>query len=88
MSKVQKFRVDFFVLCNNSPGKYFIIHCDIYQGKNAANIGIPHEIRNLPATQKAVVNSIIQSNLMERNQMESDAFSWITGMHVQACLLC
>ena len=39
--KPQKFRVDFFVLCNNSPGMYFIIHCDVYQGKNAANIGIP-----------------------------------------------
>jgi hypothetical protein len=55
--------VDFFVLCNNSPGAYFIVHCDVYQGKNAANIGIPNEIQNLPTTQKAVVNSIIQSKL-------------------------
>ena len=31
--KPQKFRVDFFVLCNNSPGAYFIVHCDVYQWK-------------------------------------------------------
>ncbi len=61
--KPQKFRVDFFVLCNNSPGMFFIIHCDVCQGKNATNIGIPQEIRSLSTTQKAVVNSIIQSHL-------------------------
>ncbi len=61
--KPQKFRVDFFVLCNNSPQCYFIIHCDVYQGKNEANIGIPAEICNLPTTRKAVVNAIIQSKL-------------------------
>ena len=61
--KPQKFRLDFFVLCNNSPGAHFIVHCDVYQGKNAANIGIPNEIQNLPTTQKVVVNSIIQSKL-------------------------
>ena len=48
--KPQKFRVDFFVLCNNSPQCYFIIHCDVYKGKNEANIGIPAEIHNLPTT--------------------------------------
>jgi hypothetical protein len=31
--KPQKVCIDFFVLCNNSPGKYFILHCDVYQGK-------------------------------------------------------
>ena len=61
--KPQKFHVDFFVLCNNSPGQYFILHCDVYQGKNAENIGIPDEITKLPTTQKAVVNSFIQSKL-------------------------
>ncbi len=61
--KPQKFRVDIFVLCNNSPGKYFILHCDVYQGKNLENIGIPEEITKLPSTQKAVVNSIIQSKI-------------------------
>ena len=35
------------------------------KGKNAANIGIPIEIQNLPTTQKAVVNSIIQSKLQK-----------------------
>ncbi len=61
--KPQKFRVEFFVLCNNSPEKYFIIHCDVYQGKNAENKGIPEEIINLTTTQKAVVNSVIQSKI-------------------------
>ena len=50
-------------MCHNSPGKYFILHCDIYQGKNAKNIGIPKEITKLPTTQKAVVNSTIQSTI-------------------------
>ena len=27
--KPNKFRVDFFVLANNSPGKYFIVHLDV-----------------------------------------------------------
>ena len=61
--KPQKFRVDFFVLCNNTPGCYFIVHLDVYQGKNAQNIGIPEEIQNLPTTQKAVVNAVIQSGI-------------------------
>ena len=61
--KPQKLCVDFFVLCNNSPGKSFILHCDIYQGKNAKNIGIPKEITKLPATQKAAVKTIIQNKI-------------------------
>ena len=44
-------------------GQYFIIHLDVYQGKNAANIGIPEEIHHLPTTQKAVVNAIIASGI-------------------------
>ena len=42
---------------------YFIIHLDVYQGKNAENIGIPEEIWAMPTTQKAVVNAIIQAKL-------------------------
>ena len=61
--KSEKFQVDFFVLCNNSPGQYFIIHCDIYQGKNAKNIEIPEEIQKLSTTQKAIMNSVIQSGI-------------------------
>ena len=45
--KPQKFRFDFFVLCNNSPEKYVILHCDVYQGKNSEDIGILEEIRSL-----------------------------------------
>ena len=61
--KPNKFRVDFFVLANNSPGIYFIVHLDVYQGKNAENINIPEPIQTLPTTQKAVVNSVIQSGI-------------------------
>lgn len=63
--KPQTYRVDFFALCNcnNSLWQYFIVHCDIYQGKNSENIGIPTEIHNLPTTQKAAVNVIIQPKL-------------------------
>ena len=35
----------------------------MYQGRNARNVGIPEEIHNLPATQKAVVNAVIQSKI-------------------------
>ena len=61
--KPDKFRVDFFVLANNAPGKYFICHADVYQGKNVENIDIPEEIRNLPTTQKAVVNAVIKADI-------------------------
>jgi hypothetical protein len=54
--KPQKFRVDFFI-CADSK-EYFILHLDIYQGKNTANIGIHDSIVNLPTTQKAVVNAL------------------------------
>jgi hypothetical protein len=42
---------------------YFIMHCDIYQGKNEKNIDIPREIQHLPTTQKAVVNAVIKSGI-------------------------
>ena len=59
----QKFYFDFYLLCNNSPEKIFTLHCNVYQGKNADNIGIPEEITHPQATQKSVVNSIIPSKL-------------------------
>ena len=61
--KPNKFRVDFFVLANNTSEKFFTIHLDVYQGKNAANIGIPGEIQTLPTTQNAVINAIMQSKI-------------------------
>ena len=61
--KPNKFRVDFFVLANNTPEKYFIVDLDVYQGKNAENIGIAKEIEKLPTTQKAVVNAVINSKI-------------------------
>ena len=61
--KPQKFRVDFFILCNNTPEQYFIVHCDVYQGRNDVNINVPKELQGLPMTQKAVANAIVQANL-------------------------
>ena len=48
---------------NNSLDKYFIILCDLYQGKNAKNIGIPPKTTNLMTTQNAVINAVIPSKV-------------------------
>ncbi len=59
--KPKKFRVDFFVFaCSES---YFIHHVDVYQGKNSHDIGIDSTIRQLPTTQKAVVNAVLELNI-------------------------
>ena len=50
--KPNKFSVDVFLLANNNPGINFIHHLEVYQGKNAKNIGIPVEIQDMPTTQK------------------------------------
>ena len=60
-NKPKKFRVDFFVLANNAPYNYFIVHIDVYQGKNFESIGIPEEIKSLPTTQKAIANAVMQA---------------------------
>lgn len=43
--KPDKFRVDFFILCGSKTR--IIHHMDVYQGKNAANIGISPEYTEL-----------------------------------------
>ena len=55
--KPDKFRVDFFIMA--CPSSFFIHHLDVYQGKNASNVGIKQEARCLPTTQKAVLNAIL-----------------------------
>ena len=45
----QKFRVDFFVLCNKSPSCYFILHFDAYQGKKVVTSDF-HQKSYLPTT--------------------------------------
>ena len=51
-------------MANISPDNYFIVHIDVYHGKNAKNIGIPEEIRDLLLThKKAVLNVVIQSGI-------------------------
>ena len=55
--KPDKFRVDFFIMA--CPSSFFIHHLDVYQGKNASNVGIKPEARCLPTTQKAVLNAVL-----------------------------
>ena len=59
--KPNKFRVDFFILCD--AHQYFISHIDVYQGKNGANIGIHPDCIHMPTTQKAVANAILCSGI-------------------------
>ncbi len=62
-NKPDKYQVELFVLANCSGGFHFVVHLDVFQGKNKANIGIAKEIFHLPTTQKALVNSVLQSKL-------------------------
>jgi hypothetical protein len=59
--KPDKFRVDFFILAGSQSR--FIQHMDVYQGKNASNVGIDPECMHLPTTMKAVLNAIVKSGL-------------------------
>jgi Transposase IS4 len=59
--KPDKFRVDFFALAGSKS--YVIYHIDVYQGKNACNVGIDPLAVNLPTTMKAVVNAILKSEV-------------------------
>ncbi len=62
-SKPDEYRIDFFMMVNESSGMNFIYHLDVYQGKNATNAFIAEEAHNLPTTQKAVVNAIVLSGI-------------------------
>lgn len=62
-SKPNKYRIDFFILANASSGHNVIIQMDVYYGKNSKNVFIPREIWDIPTTQKAVVKSIIGTEL-------------------------
>ena len=64
--KPTKFRIDFFVLCCASL--YCIHHMDVYQGKNAPNVGIDSTIHNVKTTMKAVLNAVIYCRLDETTQ--------------------
>ena len=60
-SKPNKFAVEFFILCDAND--YFIVHIDVYQGKQTTDLYIDDRARGLPTTQKAVMNAIFRSNL-------------------------
>ena len=59
--KPDKYRVDFFMLCDSKH--YFIYHMDVYQGKNKHNACIHPHAADLPTTQKAVMNSVFKTDL-------------------------
>jgi Transposase IS4 len=59
--KPQKFRVDFFIMACSKT--YFIHHLDVYQGANATNVGINRACRDLPTTQKAVLNAVLSTGM-------------------------
>jgi Transposase IS4 len=59
--KPQKFRVDFFIMACSKT--YFIHHMDVYQGKNASNVGVDRSIRSLPTTMKAVLNAVLSTGM-------------------------
>jgi hypothetical protein len=59
--KPQKYRVDFFIMaCSKS---YFIHHIDVYQGANASNVGLHRAVRDLPTTQRAVLNAVLHMGM-------------------------
>jgi Transposase IS4 len=59
--KPQKYRVDFFIMaCSKS---YFIHHIDVYQGANASNVGLHRAVRDLPTTQRAVLNAVLHTGM-------------------------
>ncbi len=45
-SKLDKYRIDFFILSNASCEHNFIYHIDVYQGKNEQNIGVAEDLGN------------------------------------------
>ena len=59
--KPDKYRVDFFILAGSKS--YLIYHINVYQGKNASNVGIHPFCHNLPTTMKAVMNAVLKSKL-------------------------
>jgi hypothetical protein len=53
-----------FFLVNASDGKNFMYHLYVYQGKNATNAHIVEEAWGLPTTQKAAVNAVVSSGII------------------------
>ena len=64
--KPQKYRVDFFIMAASKG--YYILHLDVYQGKNESNIGISSQLVDLPTTQKAVANACYRLGFHHENQ--------------------
>ena len=48
------------MLTNNEPRNYFIIHANVDQGQNMANVDIVPEALNLLTVPNAVIGSIIK----------------------------
>lgn len=61
--KPDKYRVDFFIMAGSQSR--VIYHMDVYQGKNATNVGIANEFKNMPTTMKAVLNATLRSQISQ-----------------------
>jgi hypothetical protein len=59
--KPDKYWVDFFILTDSTS--YAILHIDVYQGKNKANINIDQRAASLPTTMKVVINAVNHTHL-------------------------
>lgn len=60
----KKFHVQFFKLACTTT--YSILHVDVYQGWNSANIGILDELKDLPTTRKSAMNAIMSAFGVDR----------------------
>ncbi len=77
-NKPDKVCVELFFLSNTSKMEYvnqlsdnnFVGHIDVYQRKNAKNVGVSNETATLPTTQKAVINAVLQG-VLQKTQMDA-----------------
>ena len=63
--KPQKFRVDFFVVCDAKT--HATLCLDVCQGKNHPNVGMHGKVRDSPTSQKAVANACCQLGLHKKD---------------------
>jgi hypothetical protein len=65
-SKPKPYHISLFIL--SSATTYQILHLDIYQGRNEANVNINPQLHDFPTTQKAVANACFERNLHQETQ--------------------
>ena len=82
--KPDKYRVEFFLMA--CAVTYAILHIDVYQGKNARNIGIHPDVKDLPTSQKAVANACYRMKLHVAT--ECVMLQWTTATNAQNWRFC